>query len=128
MARYLLDSTVLIDYLRGRVAVADLLISLAKDRHELGVCGVNVAELYSRLQDKDVAKAEALVQDLAYYPISLADAMQAGRYRYEFARKGITLTVPDTLVAAVAKAQDCIIVTANLRDFPMTEIKLMGQP
>ena len=128
MAKYLLDSTVLIYYLRGRTGVVALVASLAEDGHELGVCAVNVAELYSRLERRDSPRAEALVHNLVYYSISWADAKQAGRYRYEFAHQGKTLTVADTLIAAVAVAQGCTLVTANRKDYPMREIKLLDQP
>lgn len=86
MARYRLDTTALIDYLRGRTPVTALLASLAEERHELGVCAVNVAELYSRLEPRDTTRAEDLLRNLVYYSISRADAKQAGRYRYDFDR------------------------------------------
>jgi len=54
--------------------------------------------------------------------------MQAGIYRYEFARRGISLSVTDTLVAAIAKANDAIIVTANIRHYPMKDIQAQQYP
>lgn len=40
----------------------------------------------------------------------------------------MTLTVTDTLIAAVAIARGCTLVTANRKDYPMTEIQLLDQP
>jgi predicted nucleic acid-binding protein len=50
MAKYLLDTTILIDHLRGRQEAVDLLTALAHQGHRLGLCCVNVAELYSGLR------------------------------------------------------------------------------
>lgn len=35
----------------------------------------------------------------------------------------ISLSVTDTLVAAIAKAHDAIIVTANIKHYPMKDIQ-----
>ena len=128
MAKYLLDTTVLIDHLRGRQKVAETVIRLARQGHELGVCCINIAELYSGLNDNERAGAEKLIDSLDYYEISKDIAKMAGCYRFEFARKGITLTTSDTIVAAVAINYGAILVTANVKDYPMKEIELLQQP
>jgi hypothetical protein len=56
MAKYILDTTLLIDHLRGRTETAELVDTLALDGHRLGVCCVSITELYSGLgQDARVA-------------------------------------------------------------------------
>ena len=52
-------------------------------------------------------------------------AKEAGRYRYEFTRIGTTLSATDSLIAAVAIANDATLITNNLRHFPMPEIRLL---
>lgn len=46
----------------------------------------------------------------------------AGAHPYTFARQGITLTSPDTNVAAVAHHRRARVLTGNLKHFPMTDI------
>jgi predicted nucleic acid-binding protein len=128
VAKYILDTTVLIDHLRGRRKVVELVTRLAQEAHQLGVCCVNIVELYSGLNDEEQGKADRLVNYLDYYDITREIAKLAGSYRFSFARKGLTLTITDTLVAATTIVQDATLVTANVKDYPMEEIKLLTQP
>ncbi len=123
MAKYLLDTTILIEHLRGKKPAVDFITELMRHGHQLCVCCVNVAELYSGLSLEQGAKAKLLIDALGYFDATPDTAMQAGIYRYEFARQGINLSVTDTLVAAVAKANDAIIVTANIKHYPMKDVQ-----
>lgn len=128
MAKYLLDTTALIDHLRGSHEVVQLITDLAHQGHQLGVCCINVAELYSGLSQSERAKAHRLIDTLEYYEVSRSAAKLAGSYRFDFARQGVTLSTADTIVAATAAEQDATVITANLKDYPMEEIKLLRQP
>ena len=127
MANYLLDTTVLVDFLNGRQQVVDMVNSLASPSNRLGVCCVSVAELYAGTNQERRAAADQLIGVMDFYDVSLAAAKEAGRYQYEFARRGIALSTADTLIAATAIAEDAILITANTKDFPMEEIKLLEQ-
>jgi predicted nucleic acid-binding protein len=128
VARYLLDTTVLIDHLTGRRKAVEMVKSLARQGHVLGVCSINVAELYSGLNSQERASADVLITGLDYFEISPEDAKRAGGYRSEFATKGITLTTADTLIAATAVGYGAILVTANVKDYPMEDLALLPQP
>lgn len=125
MAKYILDTTLLIDHLRGRKGAAELVDTLALDNHRLGVCCVSIAELYSGLGQDELAAAGDLTDNMEYYEVSREAAKEAGRYRYEFARRGTTLSTADTLIAATAIDLGATLITANTRDFPMEEIELL---
>ena len=127
MANYLLDTTELVDFLNGRQEVVDLVNSLASPSNRLGVCCVSVAELYAGTNLERRAAADRLIGALDYYDVSLAAAKEAGRYRHEFARRGTPLSTIDTLIAATAIAKDAILITANVKDFPMEEIEILEQ-
>ena len=125
MAKYILDTTLLIDHLRGRKGAAELVDTLALNNHRLGVCCVSIVELYSGLGWGELAAAGDLTDNMEYYEVSREAAKEAGRYRYEFARRGTTLSATDTLIAATAIAEGAILITANTRDFPMEEIEIL---
>ena len=128
MAKYILDTTLLIDHLRGRKEAAELVDTLALDGHRIGVCCVSITELYSGLGQDARVEADDLTDAMEYYEVSREIAKEAGRYRYEFARRGTTLATTDTLIAATAIAEGAILITGNTRDFPMEEIELLEQP
>jgi tRNA(fMet)-specific endonuclease VapC len=128
MSKFLLDTTVLIDHLRGRLPVVVFVTGLASAGNELGVCPICVAELYSGLKDRQRTIAEKLIGNLDYWEATREAAKMAGSFRYEFARKGVTLTTADALVAAIAVAHGAALVTANTKHYPMSEIELLRQP
>ncbi len=72
--------------------------------------------------------SDRLIDTMEYYDVSVAAAKEAGRYRHEFARRGTTLSTANTLIAATAIAEGAILITANTRDFPMEEIKVLEHP
>ena len=125
MAKYILDTTLLIDHLRGRNETKELVDTLALDGHRLGVCCVSIAELYSGLGPDEQVVAGDLTESLEYYDVSREAAREAGRYKNEFARGRTALSTPDTLIAATAIVQGATLITANTRDFPMEEIELL---
>lgn len=128
MAKYLLDTTALIDHLHGRPQVVDLLTSLASEGDQLGVCCINVAELYAGLSRQDQRRADRLVTSLEFFEMGREIAIRAGQFRYDFAGRGVTLTIADALIAATAIQEEAILITANVRDFPMKELRLLQQP
>jgi tRNA(fMet)-specific endonuclease VapC len=128
LSKYLLDTTVLIAHLRGRQPVVELVTGLAQEGNELGICPVIVAELYSGISDRHRSLAEELIDSLEYWEATRDTAKMAGNYRYDFARKGVTLATTDVLVAAIAVAHGATLVTANIKHYPMDEIVLLQQP
>ena len=99
--------------------------TLAQQGHNLGVCCITVAELYAGLSEEERAGAESLIDAMDYHDVSVEIAKEAGRYRYEFARRGTALSTADTLIAATAINLGATLITANTRDFPMEEIELL---
>ena len=125
MTDHLLDANALIDYFRRIRSTLNLLDGLEAQGHRLAVCAVGLAELYSGFSLQQRFAAEPVVDRWFYYEATPAMAKEAGRYRYEYARIGTTLSATDSLIAAVAIANDATLITNNLRHFPMPEIQLL---
>jgi predicted nucleic acid-binding protein len=115
--RYLVDTTVLIDLSRGVAGLRGQLDALLDSSAELGVCAVNVAEFASGIPSGDLFRWEWLFGQFAYWEISREMAIRAGSFRYELARRGTTLHLPDALVAGVAAVTDATLLTDNVRHF-----------
>ncbi len=128
MPKYLIDTSALVDWLKGVRHAVDLFGLLAEEEHALAVCSIVVAETFSGIARDDWPSVAQLLDPFEYWAIDQAVAQQAGRYRYEYARKGQQLAVTDTLIAALAVENDAILVTGNVRDFPMPELKVQRLP
>jgi tRNA(fMet)-specific endonuclease VapC len=128
MATYVLDTTVLIDILAGKARAVSQVTELSQEEHRLCTCCICVAELYSGLSAGAAGVADQLISSLAYLDVTADQARLAGSIRYQYARRGMTLSTTDTIVAAVAIANDATLVTANVRDFPMEELQLLHLP
>jgi predicted nucleic acid-binding protein len=57
-------------------------------------------------------------------PVSKEIAQQAGTWRQEYKRRGISLGTPDSVIAATAYLHNAPLLTNNTKDYPMPELKL----
>jgi predicted nucleic acid-binding protein len=126
MARFLLDTDAIVDYINQRAEITALLQRLTSQEETLCVCTVVLAEVYSGLAERQQSRAFELFAISEYLPASEAIARQAGSWRYAYARRGFQLSTTDCLVAATAQAFDATIVTANVRDYPMPEVSVVS--
>jgi predicted nucleic acid-binding protein len=122
-----LDSTVLIDYLRGGPAVGRVAALLDRG-DELATTAVNVEEILRGIRPGETPAVQALVAGLIVLPISAPAAWQAGTWRREHAERGITLWQADCLIAATAAVEGAALITGNPEDFPMTGIEVVHWP
>lgn len=123
----LLDTSVLIDALRGRAAARRLL-----DLRPLGdvpcTCAVNVEEVFRGLRPREEANAERLFSGIRVVPLGLEEGQKAGAWRRDFAARGQTLSQSDCLVAAAAHSASARIATGNPKDFPMPDVLVEHWP
>lgn len=127
MARLLLDSTVLIDALRGR-PVSARLAGLRRAGIEPWVCVVSVEEIWRGLRPGEELAARRLFRGLRLAPLGVAEGIRAAEWRREFARQGVTLHQADCLIASAAVGVNASLATANTSDFPMEELTVEDWP
>lgn len=127
MARLLLDSTVLIDALRGRPAAARV-AGLRRMGTELWVCVISVEEIWRGLLPGEESRVQRLFNGLRLAPLGVTEGKQAGSWRRSFASRGITLHQADCLIAAAATGIGAELATANVEDFPMLELNVQHWP
>lgn len=128
MANYLLDTDCLIDYLRGHQAVVQLVKDLQAGGHNLGLCCVNVAEVYAGLKPRVNPEVEQFLEKLAYWELTRECGKLAGEYRFHFARRGVSIATPDALVAAASIVVGATLVTRNISHYPMEGLSVLTGP
>jgi tRNA(fMet)-specific endonuclease VapC len=119
MARQLLDTTSLIDFSKGFEPSTSCVKHMLSSGDEVGVCPVVVAEIFAGLPPQRHQDWHAFLVALLFWPISYSASVQAGQWRYAFARRGIQVAMMDSLVAAVADEMGATVVTSNTKDYPM---------
>jgi predicted nucleic acid-binding protein len=128
LAAVLLDTTVLIDLLRGTTGARRRLAAVHDVGDEPYVCAVNVEETVRGLRDREQEPARRLFAGLRLAPLGADEGRRAGEWRRHFARRGRTLAQADCLVAAAAHAVGGRLATGNPKDFPMRELVVEHWP
>jgi predicted nucleic acid-binding protein len=124
----LLDTNVLIDVLRNRNGRREFLADLLDSGNQLACCAVTVAEVYAGMRSAEARETAEFLNSLEYLEITRETSGGAGRMKAAWAKKGITLTLPDVLIAAVAIQHRAALATDNRKHFPMTELQILTMP
>ena len=127
MAALLLDTTVLIDALRGRAA-ADRLRALRDEGPLPFVCAVNAEEVWRGSRPGEEEAMRRLLQALRIAPLGRKEGERAGRWRAQFAAQGAILAQADCLIAAAAAGVGARLATGNPKDFPMEGLDVEHWP
>jgi predicted nucleic acid-binding protein len=128
LSLYLLDTTVLIAHLRGDVATTELLLDLLAANHSFGTSCVNVAEVERGVRPRERQAVTALLSRLRFLETTREAAVRAGRYQAEFEKRGRTIHTADALIAGTARVHGAILLTGDVRDYPMRDIRVKSPP
>jgi predicted nucleic acid-binding protein len=118
--RLVLDTSVLIDHLRGRLPAATTLIPEAIERgDELCSSYVVRAEVLAGMRGREEAATRDLLRLVSWYEVdeSLSEAAGALGRRFLASHPGIE--VADLIVAALAQQLGAELKTATVKHFPM---------
>ena len=128
MADLLLDTTVLIDALRGRSAAARIRELASSGSAAPYVCAVNVEELWRGARPEEERSLRGLLEALRLAPLGRREGELAGAWRRDFAASGRTLSQADCLIAAAAVGVGATLATGNPRHFPMPGLRMEHWP
>ena len=128
MAAVLLDTTVVIDLLRGRPEAIRRLSRLRDSGDHPYVCAINVEEAVRGLRPSELEPARRLFDGVRIAALGRREGWQAGEWRRDFAARGRTLTQADCLIAAAAIAIRGRLATGNPRDFPVEGLDVEHWP
>lgn len=123
MAGYLLDSGIVIRHLRGHKEIVQLLRGLGKTGR-MAISAVTRLEIHAGMHEEERHDTQRFLSRLLTYPIDEEIADRAGDYLYEYRRQGITLSIPDVIIATTAILHRLTLVTSNTKHFPMPGVSL----
>ncbi len=122
MSRFLLDSDVIIWHLRGRTEITEML----KDIQKFGVPGcsaLSVLEVQVGLKRGEEEKTDRFLGSLKIFDVNREIANNAAHLIREYKIKGITLDLPDGVIAGTCLLHDLILVTCNKKHYPIPQLK-----
>jgi len=112
----LLDTNVIIDFLRGRSNAVAYVRGLPAP---VLTSAIVVAELYAGVRDgAERSQLDGFLSAVTVVPLSNPVAVQGGLFRRQFG-KSHNVGLEDALIAATAQAEGATLVTLNLKHFPM---------
>ncbi len=113
---YLLDTSVLIDVLRGSEPAVHWMAGLAA----VPICSeVTRAEVLRGVRSAERARTERLLTVLRWFAVDEAVSRRAGQLGRQYRRSHAGLSIADLLIAATAQLHDAELATANVRHYPM---------
>jgi predicted nucleic acid-binding protein len=127
LADILLDSDVIIAWLRGYQPVAGIVIDLLEKGQSLLWTPISIAEIFAGARKSERESLEALFQILEMLPITEAIGKKAGHYLQKYS-KSHSLELGDALIAASASVTNLSLWTINKKHYPMPEVRLFSPP
>lgn len=122
--RILLDSTFVIDHLRGVPAAIEGMAAIFENGDEPYVSEVVVCEVRAGLRAEDERHLVTLLEPIEFVQPGPDQALTAGRWRSELHAHGRTLSLADALIATAADSLGAAVLTRNVRDFAMTPVRV----
>ncbi|GAH30697.1 unnamed protein product [marine sediment metagenome] len=124
MAKYLLDTTTIIDHLRGNKKVNSCLEKMGQRGDIAGCCCINIVETYAGMREKEKEKTDRFIESLYSFEVTKEIAKLAGELRRNYVKKGKTLAVTDVIIAATAITYALTLITKNVEHYPFPELEI----
>lgn len=128
MTAILLDTTVVIDVLRGRPDATRRLANLRDSGDQAYVCAIKVEQVARELRPSELISARRLFRGLRIAALGRAEGWRAGEWRREFAARGQALGQADCLIGAAAVTLGGRLATGSPRHFPFDELDVEHWP
>lgn len=116
-----LDTSVLIDLMRGKIADVSVLDAA---REPVMISTMTVHEVLFGLKDGERAFTDAVLSSFAIIPVGIAEAELSAFWRRKYRSRGLTLDLADTAIAATAAIRNVPLATSNVKDFPMPGLQI----
>ncbi|MBI2267224.1 MAG: type II toxin-antitoxin system VapC family toxin [Armatimonadetes bacterium] len=127
MADHLLDTDVLIWFLRGRKETRAVFQEI--EAGGIPLCSaLSVLEIMFGVREKEEKVTRYLLRSLRVVPVGEKEAEKAASLMRDYRKGGITLDLVDAVIAATCLLHDLVLVTYNRSHYPMPPLKLFKMP
>lgn len=117
----LVDTTILIDHLRGDARALNLLSELFDTEDRVWVATPTRTEVIAGVRKGEEAAMAQMFAILSWVDVDVGVADAAGELARQYARSRAGIDTTDYLIAAAAMSIGARLVTANVRHYPMIE-------
>jgi len=125
MSKYLIDTDVLIEILRGKTEVISFVESLHKKGKAIFYSPITKAEIFHGIREGEESAVNMLFQSMECIPITDETGKKAGLYLKKFHRSH-NLQLGDGLIAATAYLANATLLSFNRKHYPMKDIKVVS--
>ena len=125
MAKILLDSDIIIEWLRGHEPFVSQIAAMLERHSELFWSPVSVAEIYAGVRKGEEDRTAMLFVLLEPVDISAETGRKAGAYLKSHS-KSHPLELGDALIAACALQEGLPLWTLNKKHYPMKDIRFFS--
>ena len=120
--RTIIDTDILIDFLRNRKETVAFVTQLENKKAILSTTAVNAFELYygahkSKQSAQTLQTTKKLLDRLVLFPLTPRSAQRAGFIYAELESEGQPIGLRDTFIAAIALTRKCSVATRNTEHF-----------
>lgn len=123
MTRYVLDTSFVIDHLRGDPAAVARFGLMFERGDEPIVNEIVACEVWAGAPVGGDPALEAIMRVVEFVQPGPDSARRAGQWRQEVQARGRRLSLADALIATAA-GDDGIVLTRNVRDFALTPVRV----
>lgn len=127
MSDYLLDSDVIIWFLRGKKEVVTLVKSLSRERL-LGCSPLSIIEIKIGMKKGEENATNLFFKAIKVWDVNREIAELAADYILSYKKKGVSLDFVDATIAATCKLKGLTLMTYNADHYPMHDISKYKMP
>ncbi|MDD5288737.1 MAG: type II toxin-antitoxin system VapC family toxin [Dehalococcoidales bacterium] len=120
----LVDTDVIIDFLRGRPYAKTRLEALAEDGL-LAISTLTHLEVFHGMRAEEEKVTGGFLDGLTSVKVDISIARTAGKLLNNLRARGITIGVVDAVIAATAQELGVPLVTNNTQHYPFPHLKLI---
>jgi predicted nucleic acid-binding protein len=121
---YLLDTDIVIDYLRGYQYAEELLYRFSVEG-SLAVSVITHLEIYQGMRPGEEEKTTAFLDGLASIPVDVSLARKAGELLHSPEVKGLAIGIADAIIAAAALSLSIPLLTNNVTHYPFLGLRVV---